>query len=65
VRLDPSTHLIHAWVWPPKSGCDSVDGQPAARVLLGFILVDVGNLEVWQPLDHSEPGGKGRESACP
>jgi hypothetical protein len=22
VRLDPNTHLIHARVWPPKSGCD-------------------------------------------
>jgi hypothetical protein len=23
VRLDPSTHLTHARVWPPKSGCDT------------------------------------------
>jgi hypothetical protein len=28
-----------------------VDSQPAARILLGLVLVDVGDLEVGRPLD--------------
>jgi hypothetical protein len=35
-----------------------VDGQPAARVLLGLVLVDVGDLEVGRPLDGSETRSK-------
>jgi hypothetical protein len=33
-----------------RSGSGGVDGQLAARVLLGFLLIDIGFLEVWQPL---------------
>jgi hypothetical protein len=37
-----------------------VDGQPTAWFLLGFILVDIGDLEVRQPLNCPEPGVRGK-----
>jgi hypothetical protein len=46
---------------PSGPGDSHVDGQPAARVLLGFIVVYVGNLEVRWTLNRSESGGKGRD----
>jgi hypothetical protein len=44
----------------PGSGC--IDGQPASRVLLGLVFVDVGDLEVWGPLNGSETWSKRRYS---
>jgi hypothetical protein len=40
-----------------------VDDQPAARVLLGLVLVDVGDLEVGRPLDGPETWSKRRNFA--
>jgi hypothetical protein len=36
---------------PSSSDGSRVDNQPAARVLLRLILVDIGDLEVGRPLD--------------
>jgi hypothetical protein len=42
-----------------------IDGQPAAWILLGPVLVDVQDLEVRQPLNWPEPRGKCLDSARP
>jgi hypothetical protein len=34
--------------------------QPTARVLLGLVLIDVGDLEVRRPLDRTQPGVKAK-----
>jgi hypothetical protein len=41
---------------PSGSTSGRVYDQPPTRVLLGFIFVDVGDLEVWRPLDRPKPG---------
>jgi hypothetical protein len=46
-------------------GSSRVDGQPVCRVLFGCILVDIGDLKVRRPLDHSESRCKGRDSTRP
>ena len=40
-----------------------VEGQPAARVLLGLVLVDVGDLEVGGPLDGPKTWSKREDPA--
>jgi hypothetical protein len=48
----------------PSSPSDSrIDGQPASRVLLRLVLVDVGDLEVGRPLNGPETGSKRGNSA--
>jgi hypothetical protein len=39
---------------PSSPGGSRVDDQPAARVLLRLVLVDIGDLEVGRPLDGPE-----------
>jgi hypothetical protein len=47
---------------PSGSGGGGVDGQPASRILLRFIFVDVGDLEVRGPLNGPEAWSKRRYS---
>jgi hypothetical protein len=46
------------------SGGSGVDGQPASRILLGFIFVNVGDLEVRGPLNVPKAWSKRRYSTC-
>jgi hypothetical protein len=46
----------------PSGGC--IDGQPASWVLLGLIFVDVGDFEVWGPLNGPETQSKRGYSTC-
>jgi hypothetical protein len=46
-----------------RPGGGRVDGQPTTRVLLGLVLVDVGDLEVGGPLDGPEMRSKRGDSA--
>jgi hypothetical protein len=39
----------HVLGCPSGSGSSGVDGQPASQILLRFIFVDVGDLEVRGP----------------
>jgi hypothetical protein len=49
----------------PAARRDSrVDGQPAARVLLRLVLVNIANLEVGRPLDVPEMWIERGNSAC-
>jgi hypothetical protein len=41
-----------------------MDGQPASWVLLRLVLVDIGDLEVWGPLDGPETRSKRGYSTC-
>jgi hypothetical protein len=41
----------HIFGCPSSSGGDGVDGQPASRILLRLVFVDVGDFEVRGPLD--------------
>lgn len=41
---------------PSGSTSGHVDDQPPTWVLLGFIFVEIGDLEVWRPLDRPKPG---------
>jgi hypothetical protein len=43
---------------PSSSGGDRIDGQPASRVLLRLIFVDVRDLEVRRPLNGPEKRSK-------
>jgi hypothetical protein len=55
-------HDILRCLRSPGGSC--IDDQPAFRVLLRLVLVDVGDLEVRRPLDGSETGSKRGNSAC-
>ena len=46
-----------------RPGGGRVDGQPTTRVLLGLVLVDVGDLEVGGPLDGPKTRSKRADSA--
>jgi hypothetical protein len=55
LRQDNGQVRSHNALYRPSSPGDSrVNGQPAVRVLLRLILVDVGDLEVGRPLDGPE-----------
>jgi hypothetical protein len=54
----------HVFSRPSGLGGSRIDGQPASRVLLRFVLVDVGDLEVWGPLDGPETWSKRGYSTC-
>jgi hypothetical protein len=43
VRLDPTTHLTHARVWPLKSGCDSLKSSCHANLSLNFWNLNFSN----------------------
>jgi hypothetical protein len=54
----------HVFSCPSGSGSGRIDGQPASRILLRLVLVDVGDLEVWGPLDGPETWSKRGYSTC-
>jgi hypothetical protein len=54
-------HVLRCFGSP---GGSPVDDQPAARVLLGLVLIDFGDLEVGGPLDGPETRSKRGNSAC-
>jgi hypothetical protein len=54
------SHYVFSRSSGPSSGC--IDDQPASRVLLRLVFVDVGDLEVWGPLDGPETWSKRRYS---
>jgi hypothetical protein len=54
-----SHHIFSCPSGPDSSG---VDSQPASQVLLGLVLVDVGDLEVRGPLNALETWSKRRYS---
>jgi hypothetical protein len=43
-------------------GSGRIDGQPASRILVGLVFVDVGDFEVWGPLDGPKTRSKRRYS---
>ena len=55
-------HYVFCRPGGPSGG--RVDGQPAPRVLLRLLLVDVGDFAVRGPLDGPETWSKRREPAC-
>jgi hypothetical protein len=59
---DGHVHYHYIFSCPSGSGSGCIDGQPASRVLLRLIFVDVGDLEVWGPLDGPETWSKRRYS---
>jgi hypothetical protein len=40
-----------------------VDDQPASRVFLGLVFINIGDFEVRRPLDGSKPRGEGGDPA--
>jgi hypothetical protein len=54
------SHHVFSCPSGPSSGC--IDDQPASWVLLRLVFVDVGDLEVWGPLDGPETWIKCRHS---
>jgi hypothetical protein len=50
----------HIFSCPSGLGSGCIDGQPASQVLLRLIFVDVGDLEVWGPLNGPETQSKHR-----
>jgi hypothetical protein len=54
--------IIHC---PSAPGGGHIDCQPASRVLLGLVLVDIGNFEVWRPLDRLDSWGECGDYARP
>ena len=52
----------HIFGRPSGLGGSGVDSQPASRILLGLIFVNVGNLEVSGPLNGLEAWSKRRYS---
>jgi hypothetical protein len=60
-RWANTSHYFFHCLGGPSGG--RVDGQLATRVLLGLVLVDVGDLEVGGPLDGPETRGKRGDSA--
>jgi hypothetical protein len=59
---DRQVHSHHILGCPCRSGSGGVDGQPSSRILLRFIFVDVGDLEVRGPLNGPEAWSKRRYS---
>jgi hypothetical protein len=49
---------------PSGSGGGGVDGQPASRILLRLVLVNVGDFEVRGPLNGPEAWSECRYSTC-
>jgi hypothetical protein len=54
----------HVLGCPGGSGSGSVDGQPASRILLRLIFVNVGYPEIRGPLNGSKTWSKCRHSTC-
>jgi hypothetical protein len=52
----------HIFSCPSGSGGGGVDGQPASRILLRLVLVDVGDFEVRGPLNGPEAWSERRYS---
>jgi hypothetical protein len=48
----------HIYGRPSGSSGSGVDGQPASQILLRFIFVDVGDLEVRGPLNGPKAWSK-------
>jgi hypothetical protein len=51
---DGQIYCHHVFSCPSGPGRGGVDSQPASRVLLGLVLVNVGDLEVRGPLKGPE-----------
>jgi hypothetical protein len=49
---------------PSSLGSGCIDGQPTPWVLLGLILVDVGDFEIGRPLDGPKARGERGDPAC-
>jgi hypothetical protein len=56
------SHHIFSCPSGPSSG--GIDNQPASQVLLRLVLVDVGDFEVWGPLNGLETWSERRYSTC-
>jgi hypothetical protein len=54
----------HIFSCPSGSGSGGIDGQPASRVLLRLVLVNVGDFEVRGPLNGPETWSERRYSTC-
>jgi hypothetical protein len=54
----------HIFSCPNGSGSGGVDSQPASRVLLRLVLVDVGDFEVRGPLNGPETWSERRYPTC-
>jgi hypothetical protein len=54
----------HIFSFPSGSGGGGIDGQPASRVLLRLVLVDVGDFEVRGPLNDPETWSEHQYSTC-
>jgi hypothetical protein len=52
-------------LFPGVPGDDCIDGQPAARILPGLVLVDFRDLEVRRPLNCPEAGERARPRMSP
>jgi hypothetical protein len=63
-KNDWQVYSHHVFSRPSGPGDGRIDGQPASRVLLRIILVDVGDLEVREPLDGLETWSKRGYSTC-
>jgi hypothetical protein len=61
---DRQVRVHHIFGRPSGSVGNGVDGQPASRILLGLIFVNVGDLEVRGPLNGPEAWSKRRYSTC-
>jgi hypothetical protein len=59
---DEQIHNHHIFDCPSGPGSGGIDGQPASRVLLRLVVVDVRDLEVRGPLDGPETWSKRRYS---
>jgi hypothetical protein len=54
----------HVFGCPSGSGGGGVDSQPASRILLRLVLIDVGDFEVWGPLNGPKTRSECRYSTC-
>jgi hypothetical protein len=54
----------HVFGCPSSSSGGGVDGQPASRILLRLVLVDVGDFEVRGPLNGPKARSECRYSTC-
>jgi hypothetical protein len=54
----------HVFDCPSGSGGGGVDSQPASRILLRLVLIDIGDFEVWGPLNGPKARSECRYSTC-
>jgi hypothetical protein len=61
---DRQVRGYHVFGCPSSSSGGGVDGQPASQILLRLVLVDVGDFEVWGPLNGPKARSECRYSTC-